>query len=95
MPFVGLAAFAGLETLAKASSLGGYSWRLERSHSEALQAALGNAMLATGQAHGKDFDLDFHAIMHFGEDVALGVRSAPHRAAAGALPGSPRNISPV
>ena len=39
----GLATFAGLETLAKASSLGGYSWRLERSHSEALQAALGSA----------------------------------------------------
>jgi hypothetical protein len=75
----GLATFAGLETLAKASSLGGYSWRLERSHSEALQAALGSAMLATGQAQGRDFDLDFHAIMHFGEDVALEKHYVPRR----------------
>jgi transposase-like protein len=75
----GLVTFAGLETLAKASSLGGYSWRLERSHSEALQAALGSAMLATGQAQGKDFDLDFHAIMHFGEDVALEKHYVPRR----------------
>jgi hypothetical protein len=75
----GLATFAGLETLAKASSLGGYSWRLERSHSEALQAALARAMLATGQAQGRDFDLDFHAIMHFGEDVALEKHYVPRR----------------
>ncbi len=74
-----LAAFAGLETLPKASSLGSYSWRLERSHSEALQAALQTAMLATGQAHGNDFDLDFHAIMHFGEDVALEKHYVPRR----------------
>ncbi len=76
---VALAAFAGLETLPKASSLGSYSWRLERQHSQALQAALGRAMLATGQAQGQDFDLDFHAIMHFGEDVALEKHYVPRR----------------
>jgi transposase len=76
---VALAAFAGLETLPKASSLGSYSWRLQRSHSEALQAALQKRMLATGQAQGKDFDLDFHAIMHFGEDVALEKHYVPRR----------------
>ncbi len=76
---VALAAFAGLETLPKASSLGSYSWRLERQHSEALQGALQAAMLATGQAQGRDFDLDFHAIMHFGEDVALEKHYVPRR----------------
>jgi transposase len=76
---IGLATFAGLETLPKASSLGSYSWRLERSHSEALQAALQSAMLASDQAHGSDFDLDFHAIMHFGEDVALETHYVPRR----------------
>jgi transposase len=76
---VALAAFAGLETLAKASSLGSYSWRLERQHSERLQAALAGAMLATGQAQGKDLDLDFHAIMHFGEDAALEKHYVPRR----------------
>jgi len=76
---IALAAFAGLQTLPKASSLGSYSWRLQRSHSEALQAALQKGMLATGQAQGKDFDLDFHAIMHFGEDVALEKHYVPRR----------------
>ena len=76
---VALAAFAGLQTLPKASSLGSYSWRLQRSHSEALQAALQKRMLATGQAQGKDFDLDFHAIMHFGDDVALENHYVPRR----------------
>jgi len=76
---IALAAFSGLETLPKASSLGSYSWRLKRSHSEALQAALAAAMLTTGQARGQDFDLDFHAIMHFGEDVALEKHYVPRR----------------
>jgi hypothetical protein len=65
-----LAAFAGLESLPKAGSLGSYSYRLTRSHDEALLAALARSMTRTGQTRGADFDLDFHAIMHFGNDVA-------------------------
>jgi transposase-like protein len=74
-----LASFAGLESLPKASSLGSYSYRLKRSHDEALLAGLARAMIATGQTHGADFDLDFHAIMHFGDDVALETHYVPRR----------------
>jgi len=74
-----LAAFAGLQSLPKASSLGSYSYRLKRSHDEALLAGLARAMSATGQTQGADFDLDFHAIMHFGDDVALETHYVPRR----------------
>jgi len=75
----GLAAFAGLESLPKASSLGSYSYRLTRSHDQALLAGLAKAMTRTGQSEGGDFDLDFHAIMHFGQDVALETHYVPRR----------------
>jgi transposase-like protein len=74
-----LASFAGLESLPKASSLGSYSYRLKRAHDEALLAGLARAMTATGQSNGADFDLDFHAIMHFGDDVALETHYVPRR----------------
>jgi transposase len=74
-----LASFAGLESLPKASSLGSYSYRLRRSHDEALLAGLARSMTRTGQSQGADFDLDFHAIMHFGDDVALETHYVPRR----------------
>ena len=74
-----LATLAGLESLPKATSLGSYSYRLERSHDQTLLARLGKAMVGQGQAEGRDFDLDFHAIMHFGEDVALEQHYVPRR----------------
>jgi hypothetical protein len=36
-------------------------------------------MVATRQTRGADFDLDFHAIMHFGDDVALQTHYVPRR----------------
>jgi hypothetical protein len=75
----GLGVLAGLETLPKASALGSYSWRLARRHDQALLGALAPAMLATGQAAGASFDLDFHAIMHYGDDVALEAHYVPRR----------------
>jgi len=74
-----LAAFAGLESLPKATALGSYSYRLARRHDQVLLAALGRAMVASGQARGAEFDLDFHAIMHFGEDLALEEHYVPRR----------------
>jgi transposase len=74
-----LATFAGLESLPKASSLGSYSYRLSRAHNEALLAGLARAMTTTGQSSGQDFDMDFHAIMHFGDDVALETHYVPRR----------------
>ena len=74
-----LATFAGLESLPKATALGTDSYRLARRHQQALLHALGPAMLRTGQAGGAEFDLDFHAIMHYGEDVALETHYVPRR----------------
>ncbi len=74
-----LATFAGLESLPKATALGTYSYRLHRHHQQALLAALGPAMVRTGQAAGAEFDLDFHAIMHYGDDVALESHYVPRR----------------
>lgn len=74
-----LAVLAGLESLPKASSLGSYSYRLTRAHDQALLAGLARAMTQTGQSRGADFDLDFHAIMHFGDDVALETHYVPRR----------------
>lgn len=75
----GLSLFAGLESLPKASSLGSYSYRLDRARTKGLLTSLGPAMLRSGQAHGREVDLDFHAIMHFGEDVALETHYVPRR----------------
>lgn len=74
-----LATFAGLEALPKSSSLGAYSYRLDRGHDQALLAALARAMSASGQAEGFEFDLDFHAIRHFGDDAALEEHYVPRR----------------
>jgi transposase len=74
-----LAAFAGLESLPKATALGTYSYRLARRHDQALLGALAPAMTRTGQASGAEFDLDFHAIMHYGDDVALEQHYVPRR----------------
>lgn len=75
----GLATFAGLESLPKATALGTYSYRLSRAHGQALLAALGGAARRTGQIEGQSFDLDFHAIMHYGDDVALETHYVPRR----------------
>jgi hypothetical protein len=74
-----LGAFAGLESLPKATSLGSYSYRLSREHDQNLLAALARSMTPTGQKKGADFDLDFHAIMHFGDDIALENHYVPRR----------------
>ena len=75
----GLALFAGLESLPKATALGTYSYRLSRRHDQALLSALAAAARQTGQIEGHSFDLDFHAIMHFGDDVALETHYVPRR----------------
>lgn len=74
-----LSAFAGMSSLPKATALGSYSYRLDRTHDQRLLEALAPRMLATGQTDGRDIDLDFHAIMHFGDDVALETHYVPRR----------------
>jgi hypothetical protein len=77
----GAGLFAGLCALPKATALTTYSYRLEHSRQAALLGALGTSMLANNLIAdtGGDLDLDFHAIMHWGEDVALEKNYVPSR----------------
>ena len=62
-----------------ATALGTYSYRLSRHANKALLGALAASARRTGQVQGASFDLDFHAVMHFGEDVALEKHYVPRR----------------
>ena len=76
-PAAGL--FAGLAALPKATALTTYSYRLSHERQRRFLAALDTSMLAAGLAEGGDFDLDFHAVMHWGEDAALEKHYVPRR----------------
>ena len=64
------ALFAGLGTLPKKSALTDYSYRTSHDNQRAFLSALDTAMIRGGLATGTDaiFDLDFHAVMHWGQD---------------------------
>ncbi|MCA1674574.1 MAG: hypothetical protein LC799_21090, partial [Actinobacteria bacterium] len=76
-PAAGL--FAGLAALPKATALTTYSYRLSHERQRRFLAALDTSMLSAGLAEGGDFDLDFHAVMHWGEDAALEKHYVPRR----------------
>ena len=76
-PAAGL--FAGLGALPKATALTTYSYRLSHERQRKLLTALDRSMLSAGLAEGGDFDLDFHAVMHWGEDAALEKHYVPRR----------------
>jgi hypothetical protein len=76
-PAAGL--FAGLVALPKATALTTYSYRLAHERQRKFLAALDASMLTNGLADGGDFDLDFHAVMHWGEDAALEKHYVPRR----------------
>jgi hypothetical protein len=76
-PAAGL--FAGLAALPKATALTTYSYRLSHERQRKFLTALDRRMLDTGLAEGGDFDLDFHAVMHWGEDAALEKHYVPRR----------------
>ncbi|HLB77073.1 MAG TPA: hypothetical protein VJO72_08575, partial [Candidatus Dormibacteraeota bacterium] len=76
-PAAGL--FAGLGAIPKATALTDYSYRTAHFHQAALLAALGASMRQAGLVEGADFDLDFHAIMHYGEDPILEEHYVPRR----------------
>ena len=75
----GAALFAGLSSLPKTAALTSYSYRLSHERQRSFLAALDRAMVAAGLVEGTDFDLDFHAIMHWGEDAALEKNYVPQR----------------
>lgn len=75
------ALFAGLAILPKKSALTGYSYRLSHDHQRAFLAGLDQKMIAAGLAGGDEgiFDLDFHAVMHWGHDPVLEKHYVPAR----------------
>jgi hypothetical protein len=77
----GAALFAGLATLPKKTALTDYSYRLTHDHQRRFLAALDTTMVDKGLATGEDaiFDLDFHAVMHWGSDPVLEKHYVPTR----------------
>jgi transposase len=75
------ALLAGLATLPKKSALTNYSYRTSHDHQRAFLAALDTKMIAGGLATADQaiFDLDFHAVMHWGTDPALEKHYVPTR----------------
>ena len=75
----GAALFAGLTSLPKATALTTYSYRLAHARQAAFLSALDKATLKAGLATGDAVNLDFHAVMHWGTDVALEKHYVPSR----------------
>jgi hypothetical protein len=75
------ALFAGLAILPKKTALTDYSCRLSHDHQQQFLAALDKKMIGAGLATADEavFDLDFHAIMHWGHDPALEKHYVPTR----------------
>jgi transposase len=74
-----LGLFCGLSVLPKRTHLTSYSYRTTRAHNEALLGALVERQRAAGLVTGASFNLDFHAIMSFGEDEILDEHYVPRR----------------
>src|SRR5258708_6576198 len=75
------ALLAGLAILPKKTALTDYSYRLSHDHQRAFLAALDTTMISAGLATAGEaiFDLDFHAVMHWGNDPALEKHYVPPR----------------
>jgi hypothetical protein len=68
-------------TLPKKTALTDYSYRTSHEHQRRFLAALDTAMIDGGLATSSEaiFDLDFHAVMHWGQDPALEKHYVPTR----------------
>jgi len=74
-----LGLFCGLNVLPKRTHLTGYSYRTTRQHNLALLEALVPRQRQLGLIQGESFNLDFHAIMSYGEDQILEEHYVPRR----------------
>jgi transposase len=74
-----LGVFCGLTVLPKRTHLTGYSYRTTRAHNQALLGALVDRQRTAGLVGGESFNLDFHAILSFGEDELLAEHYVPRR----------------
>jgi Tetratricopeptide repeat len=75
----GAALFAGLTALPKATALTTYSYRLEHARQAAFLTAVDKAAITAGLATGDALNLDFHAVMHWGDDPVLEKHYVPRR----------------
>jgi hypothetical protein len=75
----GAGLFAGLSSIPKATALRTYSYRLDHPRQQRFLTALSKAMVDHGLVAGADFDLDFHAIQHWGQEPALERHYVPKR----------------
>lgn len=77
----GAALFAGLTALPKATALTTYSYRGAHEQQRKFLSALDSSMITAGLTTPGEaiFDLDFHAIMHWGTDPALEKHYVPAR----------------
>jgi hypothetical protein len=75
----GAALFAGLTALPKTTTMTSYSYRLSHARQRKFLTALSTAMLGEKPIEGADFDLDFHAVMHWGHDAGLEKHHVPRR----------------
>jgi len=75
------ALLAALAVLPKKSALTAYSYRLSHDHQQHFLAALDEQLISHGLATNDQaiFDLDFHAVMHWGSDPALEKHYVPTR----------------
>jgi transposase len=75
------ALLAGLAVLPKKSALTSYSYRLAHDHQRAFLKALDVQLIQAGLATSEQaiFDLDFHAVLHWGEDPVLERHYVPRR----------------
>jgi hypothetical protein len=74
-----LGLFCGLNVLPKRTRLTGYSYRTTREHNLALLKELVPRQRQLGLISGESFNLDFHAIMSYGEDQILEEHYVPRR----------------
>jgi len=75
------ALLAGMAVLPRKSALTSYSYRLSHDHQQKFLAALDRQMIRSGLATENEavFDLDFHAVMHWGQDPVLEKHYVPSR----------------
>jgi transposase len=78
-PAAGL--LCGMAVLPKKSALTDYSYRLSHDHQQRLLAALDHKLIDAGLTNAEQaiFDLDFHAVMHWGHDPVLEKHYVPTR----------------
>jgi transposase len=74
-----LGIFCGLTVLPKRTHLTSYSYRTTRAHNEAMLGVLVERQRALGLLVGESFNLDFHAILSYGEDEILDEHYVPRR----------------